>query len=156
MDGVSPVGSILAKLAILAVGVGGIWLIGWPEGPPEREARPGPAILEERIPGHEGVGSEVVAETAEPPILPFEPGRGDGTVEPNGTSDVAVLDLNGASQSQLERLPGVGPVLAERIIEYRNANGPFQRIKDLERISGIGRKRLNQLRSRLIVHARKR
>jgi competence ComEA-like helix-hairpin-helix protein len=158
MDGISPVGSILAKLAILAVGVGGIWLIGWPEVPRERDARPGSAILEgleEKKPGHESTGSEVVPEADEPGKLPFKPGRGDGPVEPNSFDRVAVLDLNEALQSQLERLPGVGPVLAERIIEYRNANGPFRRIEDLERVSGIGRKRVNQLRSSLFIKNRK-
>lgn len=155
MDGVSPVGSILAKLAILAVGVGGIWLIGWPEVPRERETRPGQAMVGERMPDHGAAGSETVTEIDESPMLPFEPGRGGGPVEPDDIHDVALLDLNEASQSQLERLPGVGPVLAERIIEYRNVNGPFQRIEDLERVSGIGRKRVNQLRSSLIIKARK-
>ncbi len=49
-----------------------------------------------------------------------------------------VLDINTATESELTALPGVGPSLAARIVEYRNANGPFQTIDDLQNVSGIG------------------
>jgi competence protein ComEA len=48
------------------------------------------------------------------------------------------VDVNTASESDLERLPGVGPSLARRIIEYREANGPFATADDLQNVSGIG------------------
>ena len=48
------------------------------------------------------------------------------------------IDVNTASESELERLPGVGPSLARRIIEYREANGPFGTPDDLQNVSGIG------------------
>ncbi|MFI5388817.1 MAG: helix-hairpin-helix domain-containing protein [Candidatus Eremiobacterales bacterium] len=48
------------------------------------------------------------------------------------------VDVNTASESDLERLPGVGPSLARRIIEYRQANGPFATPDDLQNVSGIG------------------
>lgn len=48
------------------------------------------------------------------------------------------VDVNTASESELERLPGVGPSLARRIIEYREANGPFATPDDLQNVSGIG------------------
>jgi len=48
------------------------------------------------------------------------------------------VDVNTASESDLERLPGVGPSLARRIIEYRQANGPFTTPDDLQNVSGIG------------------
>lgn len=48
------------------------------------------------------------------------------------------VDVNSASESELERLPGVGPSLARRIIEYREANGPFATPDDLQNVSGIG------------------
>ncbi len=48
------------------------------------------------------------------------------------------LDVNTASESDLTQLPGVGPSLARRIVEYRQANGPFQTPDDLQNVSGIG------------------
>jgi len=48
------------------------------------------------------------------------------------------VDVNTASENDLERLPGVGPSLARRIIEYRQANGPFTTPDDLQNVSGIG------------------
>ncbi len=52
-----------------------------------------------------------------------------------------LLDLNSATQAQLESLPGIGPVLASRIIEYRRQT-PFRRVEELRNVSGIGDKRL--------------
>jgi competence protein ComEA len=48
------------------------------------------------------------------------------------------ININTASQAELESLPGIGPVLAKRIIEYRQVHGPFAEIQDIERVSGIG------------------
>lgn len=48
------------------------------------------------------------------------------------------IDVNTASESDLEKLPGVGPSLARRIVEYRQANGPFATPDDLQNVSGIG------------------
>lgn len=48
------------------------------------------------------------------------------------------LDVNIASRRDLETLPGVGPVLAERIIQYRDEYGPFENINDLKKVKGIG------------------
>jgi competence protein ComEA len=55
------------------------------------------------------------------------------------------LDLNTATAEDLEALPGVGPVLARRIIDYRQSRGPFQTIDDLLAVHGIGKKKLAQL-----------
>ncbi|MGC4174959.1 ComEA family DNA-binding protein [Demequina sp.] len=49
-----------------------------------------------------------------------------------------LININQADASQLEQLPGVGPVLAERIVADRDANGPFRSLEDLGRVSGVG------------------
>lgn len=48
------------------------------------------------------------------------------------------ININTASETLLDTLPGIGPVLAKRIVEYRQANGPFQQTADLSQVDGIG------------------
>jgi competence protein ComEA len=55
------------------------------------------------------------------------------------------IDINTATASELAQLPGVGPSLARRILEYREANGPFQAIDDLENVSGVGPSKLAKM-----------
>ncbi len=61
------------------------------------------------------------------------------------------LDLNRASAAELEALPGIGPVLARRIVERRTARGGFQRVDDLLQLPGIGPRLVDGLRSRIVI-----
>jgi competence protein ComEA len=62
-----------------------------------------------------------------------------------------VIDPNLSSQADLETLPGIGPVLAQRIIDYRRAHGPYKKIDDLRKVSGIGRKKLEKIKPYLVI-----
>ena len=73
-------------------------------------------------------------------------------VKPSGTATVTgLVNINTADQSQLDTLPGVGPSLAQRIIQYREINGPFKAIEDLKDVSGIGDKNFEKLKDRITV-----
>ena len=61
------------------------------------------------------------------------------------------ININSASHAELMDLPGIGSVLAGRIIEYRNANGPFLSIEDIRSVSGIGEKRFETIRDKITV-----
>jgi comEA protein len=61
------------------------------------------------------------------------------------------VDINQASAEDLEKLPGVGPKLAQQIIAYRTKHGPFRRIEDLLIIKGIGSKKWQALRPYICV-----
>ena len=62
-----------------------------------------------------------------------------------------ILNLNRASAKELEKLPGIGPVLASRIIEYRKINGNFQSIDELGKVQGIGASTLEKFKSKIRV-----
>jgi competence protein ComEA len=55
-----------------------------------------------------------------------------------GGSDGELVNINTASATELETLPGIGPVTAQHILDYREANGPFERVEDVQDVPGIG------------------
>jgi competence protein ComEA len=61
------------------------------------------------------------------------------------------VDLNAATLEQLDALPGIGPVMAQRILDHRSDHGPFRTIEELAEVPGIGERRLADLRDRLRV-----
>jgi competence protein ComEA len=67
----------------------------------------------------------------------------------------AIVNLNTATVTDLETLPGVGAKTAARIIEYRQKNGPFKKVEELMNVRGIGEKNFLKLKSQLTVAAAK-
>ncbi|MCE5181897.1 MAG: helix-hairpin-helix domain-containing protein [Betaproteobacteria bacterium] len=61
------------------------------------------------------------------------------------------VNLNTATQAELDTLKGVGPVKAKAIVDYRTQNGPFKSVDDLEKVSGFGKKTVDKLRADLTV-----
>lgn len=86
----------------------------------------------------------LVGITAPPGVAGAEAGGGAGGA-------AGPVNLNTATSAQLQTLPGVGPVLADRIIAYREEHGPFASVADLRKVTGIGDARYNELKDRVSV-----
>lgn len=61
------------------------------------------------------------------------------------------VNINTATQNELEDLPGIGPSIASRIIEYREQNGKFNKIEDLQNVKGIGDAKFNNIKEYVMV-----
>ena len=59
-----------------------------------------------------------------------------------------LVHINTADEKALEALPGIGPVMAKRIVEYRQQNGPFSSVEELKKVRGIGEVRFSRLKDK--------
>ncbi len=69
----------------------------------------------------------------------------------SGAAPTEKINLNSASSEQLQSLPGIGPATAKSILEYRAKVGKFNKIEDLINVKGIGEKKFQKIKDRLIV-----
>jgi competence protein ComEA len=68
-----------------------------------------------------------------------------------GSTETSPLNINTAGTTELERLPGIGPALAQRIVEHRQANGPFVTVEDIQEVRGIGQATFEDLKGLITV-----
>jgi len=80
----------------------------------------------------------------ENPPLPLSVGSSGGQAR-------GKININTATAAELETLPGIGPVLGQRIIDYREANGPFAAIEDIKSVRGIGEVTFEEIRESIFV-----
>lgn len=99
----------------------------------------GGTVLYQRPAAASSVAAEAPEALEEPeaPEAPEEPAAPEeAETEPEGMA--SRVNLNTADAAALESLPGIGPALAQRIIDYRMANGPFQTTAEIQDVRGIG------------------
>lgn len=83
--------------------------------------------------------------------LPIAGGAAGGAAAGGATSTAGIVNINSATLSDLDALPGVGPSTAQAIIDYRVANGPYASVDDLLNVRGIGPSKLAAMRARVRV-----
>jgi len=94
---------------------------------------------------------EVLPDPAPQPGAAVNPGTGTAPGKPAAGSASGMVNINTASASDLEKLPGIGPALAQRIVEYRDSHGPFASVDALTDVPGIGKAKLEALREQATV-----
>lgn len=87
-------------------------------------------------------GEQVLVGVAPPPgAAGPTPGRGGKGKARAGTAQIEPVSLNSAGVEDLEQLPGIGPALAQRVVDYRTEHGPFRSVEELQQVSGFGGQR---------------
>jgi len=84
-------------------------------------------------------------------LLPANPLAQQASSSQTAPAAASPINLNTATAADLEKLPGVGPATAARIIEYRQKNGNFKKLEDLMNVKGIGEKAFLKLKPLLTI-----
>jgi len=84
------------------------------------------------------------------PAMSAQDGKGSSK-SPKPAASGQVVNINTASAADFEALPGIGPKLAARIVDYRQKNGPFKKIEDLMNVQGLGEKNFLKLKPQLTL-----
>jgi competence protein ComEA len=121
----------LSVIAVLAATYATGSVVRWASGP--RQAVDAPAF------DYANIDSVFASRSLQKPAA--VPGTGAKSERP-----AARVDINRAGAAELQRLPGIGPKLAERIIAYRQEHGSFASVDELGDVAGIGAKKLDRLR----------
>jgi competence protein ComEA len=140
--------SLLLKLGMFAATMGVVFWIGWTLPASFDRARDHAALSSEDSKADRvsdsgdatGVSSSPVAVMSEQP-----------SAAALKRSHKGLLDLNQATEEDFDALPGIGPRLAERILEYRKSAGAFHSLDELRAIKGIGKKTFERIRPLITV-----
>ena len=97
------------------------------------------------------LAAALVAATLTVPMLPPYAPLSQEPPARSTSERPAPLNLNAATEAQLEALPGIGPATATRIVEYRKKNGAFKKVEDLMNVKGIGEKSFLKLKGLITV-----
>jgi competence protein ComEA len=148
--------SLSLKLAMLAVTMGVVFWIRWQPAelqPNDSRSIDTPSVTQASSIGENPSRMTAAVQSTGGPIA-VTPGVSNHV----GAVSYAVprlVDLNSATVDELESLPGIGAVLAQRVIAYRQSVGRFLAVEDLREVKGIGSKKFEQIKSLVTVAGQK-
>lgn len=94
---------------------------------------------------------EINQENAEEEYITFEYGNNKNIIQDYNKGGNEKVNINTANQTELETLPGIGTATAEKIIDYRNKNGKFSSIEDIQNVKGIGNAKYENIKENICV-----
>lgn len=94
---------------------------------------------------------EINQENAEEEYITFEYGNNKNIIQDYNKGVNEKVNINTANQTELETLPGIGTATAEKIIDYRNKNGKFSSIEDIQNVKGIGNAKYENIKESICV-----
>ncbi|MGQ0695519.1 MAG: ComEA family DNA-binding protein [Nitrospiraceae bacterium] len=146
--------SLLIKLGMLAMTMGVVFWIGW-QAPRLSVNRGEPVAGTEEIPRQTTTAGEAEKGAEARSSGTFIGAKTSVTAKTrhSATTQRGLLDLNRAAAEDLESLPGIGAVLAQRVIAYRKSVGGFQTVEELRNVKGIGSKKFNRIKQLVRVAA---
>jgi competence protein ComEA len=140
--------SLFLKLGMFAVTMGVVFWIGWTVPTSFDRAHDLAAK------SFEGSKAEIDSSSGRATAVSSSPGivlSGQPFTAAPKRAHTGLLDLNRATAEDLDALPGVGPKLAERIMEYRKSVGAFHSLDELREVKGIGKKKFERIRPLVTV-----
>ncbi len=144
--------SLLLKLGLLSMTIGVVFWVRWTPQPPVPNIPPATekvvASQATEIEERESHSADSSSRNVQGPNLDAV-----AQAEPSKTAIHSQLDLNRASAGELESLPGIGAVLAQRMIAFRASAGGFRKIEDLREVKGIGSKKFDRIKPFVMVSA---
>src|SRR5262245_52602093 len=141
--------SLLVKLGMFAATLGVVFWIGWTL-PSSFDREPDPAATSFEGPQADSISGSGSASVANRSSVSLSSDRSARPDSPK-RSHRGLLDLNRATEQEFDALPGIGPQLAERIMEYRQSVGAFHSPEELRAVKGIGKKKFERIRSLVTV-----
>ena len=139
------VSSLLLKLSMVALTMAIVCWIGWTI-PASRDVET--LHAQGAVESDSAPPASVSSTTSRTALTPHPQRQGK---EFSRDSAPTTVDLNLATEQDLERLPGIGPVLARRIVQYRQTQGRFQAVQQLRQVKGIGKKTFERIRDLVAV-----
>ena len=142
--------SLLLKLGMFAATVGVVLWIGWtlPTSFDREHSRLAESLESSKSKTSSGSGHVAMVNPSPVASLADQPST---VPAPKRSPPQGLLDLNRATGQDLDALPGVGPKLAERIMEYRESVGVFHTLEELRAVKGIGKKTFERIRPLVTV-----
>ena len=141
--------SLIIKLGMFAATMGVVFWIGWTL-PTSFDRAHDLAAESFAGPKAEIVSGSGRVTTVSPPPVALLSDHPSANAAPN-RSHQGLLDLNRATDQDFDALPGIGPRLAERIMEYRQSAGAFRSLDELRAVKGIGKKKFERIRPLVTV-----